>query len=131
METYRRLASLLVLSALTIGCTSVGHLGIVTKPTSSNAERLKSGVAFEEIGPVEGNACRHFLVAVIPFGDSTFSKAVEDALEQRGGDALLNVTVTSSLYGFVPIYNVYSFTCTSVQGWPSNSNPARQALLRI
>src|SRR6476660_1983868 len=102
MDTYRRLASLLVLSALTIGCTSVGHLGIVTKPTSSNAERLKSGVAFEEIGPVEGNACRHFLIAVIPFGDSTFSKAVEDALEQRGGDALLTVTVTSSLYGFVP-----------------------------
>jgi len=116
MDAYRSLASLLVLSALTIGCTSVGHLGIVTKPTSSNAERLKSGVAFEEIGPVEGNACRHFLIAVIPFGDSTFSRAVEDALEQRGGDALLNVTVTSSLYGFVPIYNVYSFTCTSVQG---------------
>jgi hypothetical protein len=24
--------------------------------------------------------------------------------------------VSNSLYGFVPIYNVYSFTCTSVQG---------------
>ena len=77
---------------------------------------LKSGVAFEEIGPAEGSACRHFVVAVIPFGNSTFSTAVEDALAQKGGDALLNVTVTSSLYGFVPIYNVYSFTCTSVQG---------------
>ncbi|HKY72987.1 MAG TPA: hypothetical protein VJL88_13790 [Nitrospira sp.] len=116
MNTYCRFASLLVLSALTVGCTSVGHLGIVTRPSSSNAERLKAGVGFEELGPVEGSACRHFLVAVIPFGDSTFSKAVEDALEQKGGDALLNVTVSSSLYGFVPIYNVYSFTCTSVQG---------------
>jgi hypothetical protein len=57
-----------------------------------------------------------FLIAVIPFGDSTFSSAVDEALAQRGGDALLNVTVSSSLYGFVPIYNVYSFTCTSVQG---------------
>lgn len=116
MNTYCRFASLLVLSALAVGCTSVGHLGIVTRPSSSNAERLKAGVAFEEIGPAEGSACRHFLVAVIPFGDSTFSRAVEDALEQKGGDALLNVTVSSSLYGFVPIYNVYSFTCTSVQG---------------
>jgi hypothetical protein len=41
---------------------------------------------------------------------------VEDALQQKGGDALINVTVTSSLYGFIPIYNVYSYTCTEVKG---------------
>jgi hypothetical protein len=110
------LASLLVLALMAAGCTSVGHLGIVTKASANNADTLKSGVAFEELGPAEGSACRHFLVAVIPFGNATFSSAVEDALAQRGGDALLNVTVTNSLYGFVPIYNVYSFTCTSVQG---------------
>jgi hypothetical protein len=88
----------------------------VTKASANNADRLKTGVAFEELWPAEGSACRHFVLAVIPFGDSTFSSAVDDALAQRGGDALLNVTVSSSLYGFVPIYNVYSFTCTSVQG---------------
>ncbi len=98
------------------GCTSVGHLGIVTKSSSESTTQLRSGVAFEELGPVEGSACRHFIIAVIPFGNSTFSRAVDDALETRGGDALINVTVSSSLYGFIPIYNVYSFTCTSVQG---------------
>jgi hypothetical protein len=98
------------------GCTSVGNLGIVTKPFSDNGERLKRGVAFEELGPVEGSACRHFVIAVIPFGNSSFSKAVDNALAERGGDALINVTVSSSLYGFIPIYNVYSFTCTTVQG---------------
>jgi len=56
------------------------------------------------------------VLAVIPFGDGSFSKAVEDALSARGGDALINVTVTNSLYGFIPIYNVYTFTCTSVSG---------------
>ena len=111
-----RIIALLALAAIAGGCTSVGHLGIVTRASANNADMLKSGVAFEEIGPAEGSACRHFVVAVIPFGNSTFSTAVEDALAQKGGDALLNVTVTSSLYGFVPIYNVYSFTCTSVQG---------------
>jgi hypothetical protein len=116
MRRVAGFASLLVLSAIAVGCTSVGHLGLVTRPSANNADRLKSGVAFEELGPVEGRACRHFVVAVIPFGDSTFSTAVDDALAQKGGDALLNVTVSSSLYGFVPIYNVYSFTCTSVQG---------------
>jgi hypothetical protein len=98
------------------GCTSVGNLGIVTKPSANNAERLKNGVQFEELGQVEGSACRHFIIAVIPFGNSSFSKAVENALEERGGDALINVTVSSSLYGFIPIYNIYSFTCTTVQG---------------
>ncbi len=116
MQKFGPLASLLALAVMAAGCTSVGHLGIVTKASANNADKLKSGVAFEELGPAEGSACRHFLVAVIPFGDATFSSAVEDALAQRGGDALLNVTVSNSLYGFVPIYNVYSFTCTSVQG---------------
>jgi hypothetical protein len=116
MRKFGGLAALLCLAVLGAGCTSVGHLGIVTKASANNADHLKSGVAFEELGPAEGSACRHFVIAVIPFGDSTFSSAVDEALAQRGGDALLNVTVSSSLYGFVPIYNVYSFTCTSVQG---------------
>ena len=90
----------------------IGNLGIVTKPSANNADRLKSGVSFEELGPVEGSGCRHFILAIIPFGDSSFSKAVDEALSQKGGDALINVTVSSSLYGFIPIYNVYSFTCT-------------------
>jgi hypothetical protein len=116
MRKLGGLASLFCLAVLAAGCTSVGHLGIVTKASANNADRLKAGVAFEELGSAEGSACRHFVIAVIPFGDSTFSTAVDDALAQRGGDALVNVTVSSSLYGFVPIYNVYSFTCTSVQG---------------
>lgn len=102
--------------ALLAGCTSTGNLGIVTRSSAENAERLRSGVKFEELGPVEGSACRHFIIAVIPFGDSSFSKAVDEALAARGGDALINVSVSSSLYGFIPIYNVYSFTCTSVSG---------------
>lgn len=107
---------LLLACTVLSGCTSVGNLGIVTKPSANNANLLQSGVAFEELGPVEGSSCRHFILAVIPFGDSSFSRAVEDALAKKGGDALINVTVSSSLYGFIPIYNVYSFTCTSVSG---------------
>jgi hypothetical protein len=97
-------------------CTSVGNLGIVTRPTVDGGALLKSGRSFQELGFVEGSACRHFILAIIPFGDSAFSTAVEEALGSKGGDALINVTVTSSLYGFIPIYNVYSFTCTTVKG---------------
>jgi len=98
------------------GCTSVGNLGIVTKPSADAASLLKSGRAYKELGPAEGEACRHFLLAVIPWGDSSFSTAVNNALAEKGGDALVNVTVSSSLYGFIPIYNVYSYTCTTVKG---------------
>jgi hypothetical protein len=41
---------------------------------------------------------------------------VHDALTKVEGDALINVTVSNSLYGFVPIYNVFSYTCTDVNG---------------
>jgi hypothetical protein len=115
MNINRSLLAFVVGLALT-GCTSVGNLGIVTKPSADSATLLKSGRTFQELGPTEGEACRHFLLAVIPWGDSAFSTAVNNALAEKGGDALINVTVSSSLYGFIPIYNVFSFTCTTVKG---------------
>ncbi len=67
MKRSSRFCALLVLGAtLMTGCTSVGNLGIVTKPSANNADRLKSGVTFEELGPVEGSGCRHQLVWLHP-----------------------------------------------------------------
>ena len=107
----------LSLAALTLAaCTSVGNLGIVTRSTADPATLLKSGRNFQELGPVEGESCRYFLLAIIPWGNATFSAAVNDALAQKGGDALINVTVMNSLYGFIPIYNIFTYTCTKVQG---------------
>lgn len=71
-------------------CNSVGNLGIVTRPTVDGGALLKSGRSFQELGFVEGSACRHFILAIIPFGDSAFSTAVEEALGSKGGDALIN-----------------------------------------
>jgi hypothetical protein len=41
---------------------------------------------------------------------------LEKALDATGGDALLNVTVYSSLYTFIPYFNIFAYTCTSVEG---------------
>lgn len=65
---------------------------------------------------MEGQKCRNFLLAIVPWGDGDLAHAVEEALAEKGGDALLNANVETSLYGFIPIYNVYSFTCTTVKG---------------
>ena len=97
-------------------CSTSGNLGIVMKSTADPASILRSGQNFEEIGMAKGEACRHFLLAIIPWGASDFQAAVDKALNKTGGDALLNVTVESSLYGFIPIYNVYTYTCTKVKG---------------
>ncbi len=110
-----RLMGLLGLLSLA-GCVSVGSLGVITKSSVDPASVLKTGHSVKELGPAEGEACRYFVIAVIPWGNSDVQTAVDKALAPSGGDALVNVTTSSSLYGFVPVYNVLSFTCTSVKG---------------
>jgi hypothetical protein len=105
------------LAALTVaGCTSVGQVGILTRPVADPGAIIGQARAFEEIGPAEGKSCRFFVLGVVPFGDSTASEAMEEALAVTGGNAMINVTIESSLYGFIPIYNLLSFTCTTVRG---------------
>ena len=106
----------LAMILLTISCTSTGNLGMVSKSTANPGSLLTSPQPYKEIGPAKGKACRYFLLGIIPWGDSTIKTAVDKALAESGGDALINISVSSSLYGFVPIYNVFCFTCTTVEG---------------
>ncbi|HEY3308128.1 MAG TPA: hypothetical protein VGJ93_06705 [Desulfuromonadaceae bacterium] len=110
-----KLIIMLGLMAL-VGCSSSGGLGLVMKSTSDPTRYLKGQFSYREMGRAEGESCRYFMAGIFPFGKSDFAAAVDDALSKTGGDALLNVTVSSSLYGFVPIYNIFSSTCTNVQG---------------
>ena len=109
----------IIFSMLTImlmaGCSSTGNLGMVTRSQVDPWSLLTSSRDFEEIGVVRGKACRQFILGIIPAGDSLVTKAIDNALGS-GGDALINVSVTTSLYGFVPIYNIFCFTCTEVEG---------------
>ena len=113
-----RLRKLTILSALLLltGCTSVGTLGIVTKSTGDPGAILRNAQPYEEIGAAQGQACRYNLLGLAPWGDATLSAAVDQALIKSGGDALINVTVSNSLYSFIPIYNLFSYTCTDVKG---------------
>jgi hypothetical protein len=101
---------------LIASCTSTGNLGMVSRSTADPGSLLTSPQPYKEIGPAKGKACRYFLLGIIPWGDSTLKTAVDNALAESGGDALINLSVSSNLYGFVPIYNVFCFTCTTVEG---------------
>ena len=109
------LMSLIVVLGFT-GCTSVGSLGVISKSSADPVALLKKDHSVKDLGPAEGQACRYFALAVIPWGNSDIQTAVDRALEKNGGDALVNVATSTSLYGFVPVYNIFSFTCTSVKG---------------
>jgi len=105
-----------LLAASLSGCASVGTVGMITRSTTDPLSITKTAHAAKDLGPAQGEACRYFLLSMIPWGKSDLQAAVDDALVKIGGDALVNVAVSSGLYGFVPIYNIFSYTCTNVKG---------------
>ena len=111
-----RHTSAVLLALLAMGCSSTTSHGILTRSMADARDVIQNAHPYRDIGPTQGRACRYFLLNLIPWGDSTTGTALEKALATSGGNALLNASVTSSLYGFVPIYNVFSFTCTTVRG---------------
>lgn len=110
-----RLSAVLLCALVVSACTSTGTLGMVSRSTAAS-EALRTGRPFKELGPTHGSSCRFFLLGLVPWGDGTVSDATQDALERTGADAVINATVETSLYGFVPIYQLFSYTCTSVSG---------------
>jgi hypothetical protein len=112
----KRIILSLAMIVFIAGCASTGNLGMVTKSTADPGSLLTSSHSYKVIGPAKAKACRYFLLGIIPWGDSTLKTAMDKALAETGGDAMINVSVSTSLYGFVPIYNVFCFTCTTVDG---------------
>lgn len=112
----RRLSIFALAGLLLAGCTSVGQVGLMTRPGADVGAIVREARPYTELGAVEGEACRNFALGIIPWGDSSASTAMANALEKVGGDALINVSVETSLYGFIPIYNVFANTCTTVRG---------------
>ena len=112
----KKITILLMLMGLIAGCTSTRNLGMLSKSTADPGSVITSSRSYKEIGSASAQACRYFLLGIIPWGDSTVTTALDKALAEKGGDALINVSVSSSLYGFVPIYNVFCYTCTTVEG---------------
>ena len=97
------------------GCTSVGSAGLMVK-SAANPLELARGGSFHELGAVEATACRYLVLGVLPLGNADPGHVLEKALASTGADALLNVATSNSHYGFVPVYNVFSITCTTLKG---------------
>jgi hypothetical protein len=113
----RKIVMLVAAAAVFSGCSTVGSLSVIARSSSDAAGMLRAGRPFKEVGFAQGRACRYFLFAIFPWGDADIQTATDRALASvGGGDALINVTTQNSLYGFIPIYNVFSESCTTVKG---------------
>src|SRR6185295_7574188 len=111
--TMRYACCVMALTALTLaGCASVGSVGLMVKSTANPAELARSA-SYQDLGPAEADSCRYLIIGVIPYGNADPGYVLDKALAGKGADALLNVSTSNSHYGFVPIYNVFSITCTS------------------
>jgi hypothetical protein len=105
-----------VLLVVVAACSSVDQVGMITLPSADPGSLLTKPVAYQTLGVAEGKACRYFAIGLIPWGNSTAGAALEKALASTGGNAMLNASIQTDLYGFIPIYNVFNFTCTTVRG---------------
>ena len=112
----RAVFTMMTVVMMALGCSSTATHSIIARQMADIGSVIEEARAYTEIGPVEARRCRYFFVNVFPWGDSTTVAAMEKALRGTGGNAILNASVTTSLYGFFPIYNVLSFTCTTVKG---------------
>lgn len=104
------------------GCTSNGAIGLLTNSETEADLGPHDPHTFHRVGDqIQGTACRHFILGLIPWGDSDVESAMRDAFKQNPSlhaDGLVHVTTATSLYNFFPLYNVYTLTCTTVRGVP-------------
>ncbi|MCL5953008.1 MAG: TRL-like family protein [Nitrospirae bacterium] len=104
------------------GCTSTGSIGLLTDSETETDLGPHDSHLFHRVGhQIEGRACRHFILGIIPWGDSDLESAMRDAFKKNPSlhaDGLVHVATSTSLYNFFPLYNVYTLTCTTVRGTP-------------
>lgn len=117
----RSLRGILV-AVLLGGCSSVGSLGMISDSKTEADLGPRDLHAYHRVGQeIVGTTCHHFILGILPIGDSDLESAMKDEFKKNPtlkADGLIHVTTQSTLYGFFPLYNVYTVTCTTIRGIP-------------
>lgn len=94
----------LTMAAVTLaGCEpawTTGRLGLVTKNNVDSAMLLKSGQRYRELGLTSASECNDTAKDVLPHDN--FAKVVEQALNSKDADALMDVTTTTHRGTYFP-----------------------------
>ena len=124
MKKKRRVLAIGLFAGLlmTSGCTSTGTLGLLSNSETEADLGPHDSHTFHRVGAeITGTACRHFILGLVPWGDSDMETAMRDAFKKNPSlhaDGLVHVSTATSLYNFFPLYNFYTLTCTTVKGIP-------------
>jgi hypothetical protein len=89
----KRYALLILMAALIAGCTSVNRTVDCTVPLDGRA-------VAENLGPVKGSD-HTFMLLWYMIGRPEPADAIAEALEKKGGDALLNARIRQVNYPFI------------------------------
>ncbi|MDP1921979.1 MAG: hypothetical protein Q8L14_37405 [Myxococcales bacterium] len=96
--------------------------GCIRSPIAMMASTrpLQQG-GYTELGPVEETDCLWYLFSVFPISSGNdFQGAMRDAIRQKDGDALIQVTAETYYQNFL----IVSRYCTIVQGIAVRSSPS-------
>jgi len=120
-----RMLGLCIFAAALCACSTLGRVGVMAlynNPGFKVGKYKEIGLADPKTGKVpqvEGSTCRCIWFGLIPSGDSDVSQALVKSLEKsRDADALVDVTVKTSLYHYVFPYSVLTISCVTVKGTP-------------
>ncbi|MBL8918470.1 MAG: hypothetical protein JNJ54_06385 [Myxococcaceae bacterium] len=100
--------------ALLLGVLAVVASGCIRTPIAmlTSTRPLAPG-GYTELGPVEETDCLWYLFGALPISSgNNFQDAIKDAIRQRSGDALIQVTAETYYQNFL----VVARYCTIVQG---------------
>jgi hypothetical protein len=112
---YRPVVLALLVSGR-LACVSVGTLDLVTRPSGDPGRSLREQQPYTEVGQVTGQSCRVHVLGIFSAGDADLESAMEKVLLDTEADAIINVTVSTSHYDIVPIYNLVASTWSTVKG---------------
>lgn len=104
----------LVVGSLLTGCM---HSAVAMSPSTRPLQQN----GYRELKPARGTDCLWALFGVIPFtSGNTLQGATVAAIEDGGGDALIQVTADTFFQHFI----IVSRHCTQVEGIAVDSRPA-------
>lgn len=85
MKKQRLLLAIGLFTGLLVvsGCTSTGNLGLLSSSETEADLGPHDSHKFQRVGTqIEGTACRHFILGIVPYGDSDLETAMKDAFKK-------------------------------------------------
>ncbi len=112
----KRISVLIALSGLLMMLSSCSLYTPLSQPSSSALQLKMDKQDYTLLGVGMGTACSNFFFG-FPSGEQTYQKAVNQAVQSRNGDLLIQTSADLEQNYFpLPFFYFWSQSCVTVQG---------------